>query len=216
MTSTPQANSSDCVSAEDVLKRRRLLVRIGRDIVDCFETRRKAKERHEELVVISRKFNSSEIQETINNLRRLVSERDRDMEELEKEVQLLGGFINDSQRGLIYFYSERDSRRVFLVWDPEHPSSVSWHELDESFADRLVLDIEAPEDEAPEDDDGDAREDRLDESSEEGGVIAESSQDEGDSPRGESAGDASAGDASAGDESADQGSFFENDSSRRT
>ncbi len=134
-----QTAADSLVSAGDVLKRVPLLHRVIRDVVDCYSARRKAKERLEELVVISRQFSSCEIQETINNLRLLVNERDRDMETFDKEVRLLGGILRDARRGFVYFYSEREGRRVFLVWDPSHPESVSWHELDESFADRTPV-----------------------------------------------------------------------------
>lgn len=126
----------DVYSPEEVLKRVPLLKRVVGDIVAAYQNRRKAKERLEELIVISRKFNSCEIQETIGNLRRQVNEHDRDMEAYEKEIRLLGGSLRDPRRGLVYFYSKRDSRKIYLVWDCRQPSTVSWHELDESFADR--------------------------------------------------------------------------------
>jgi len=124
-----------------VLLRLPLLKHVAQDVIECHENRRKAKERLEELVVISRKFSSCEIQETINNLRRRIGEYDADMEGYEKEVRLLGGFLKDPRRGLVYFYSERDDRRIFLVWDLKQPEAVSWHELDECFADRTMMDL---------------------------------------------------------------------------
>ena len=134
-----QPTADNLISVDDVLKRVPLLERVIRDVVGGYEARRKAKERLEEHVVISRQFSSCEIQETINTLRRQVNERDQDMEAFDKEVRLLGGILRDARRGLVYFYSEREGRRVFLVWDPSHPAHVSWHELDESFADRTLV-----------------------------------------------------------------------------
>jgi hypothetical protein len=128
-------------SPDDLLKRVPLLKRVAKDIVTAYEQRRNAKERLDELKVISKKFNSFEIQETIGNLRRLVSEYDREMEGYEKEIRLLGGALKDARRGLVYFYSERENRKIFLVWDYRHPNTVSWHELDESFADRTPIEF---------------------------------------------------------------------------
>jgi len=134
-----QTAGDTLVSVEDALKRVPVLTRVVRDVTHAYESRRKSKERLEELVVISRQFSSCEIQETINNLRRQVSEYDQDLDAYDKEIRLLGGILRDARRGLVYFYSERESRRIFLVWDPSHPRMVSWHELDESFADRTPV-----------------------------------------------------------------------------
>jgi hypothetical protein len=128
-------------SPEEILKRVPLLKRVVGDVVSCYEKRRQSKERHEELVVISKKFNSFEIQETINNLRRQIQDCDRDLENYDKEIRLLGGSLKDVRRGLVYFYSERDGRKIFLVWDHRQPGTVSWHELDESFADRSPVEF---------------------------------------------------------------------------
>jgi hypothetical protein len=129
------------LSAEDVLKRVSLLKRVVRDLCSNHETRRKSKERMEELLVISRKFSSVEIQETINNLRRQITDCDRDIEACEKEVRAMGGVLKDSRRGLVYFHSEREKRRIYLVWDLRQADGISWHELDESFADRSPVEF---------------------------------------------------------------------------
>ncbi|MBI4604764.1 MAG: DUF2203 family protein [Planctomycetes bacterium] len=133
----------EALAAEDVLKRVPLLKRIVRDVVDTFETRRKRKERLEELTVISRKFCSSEIEETLNSLRREVNDCDRALETYEKETRDLGGIPKDPGRGLVYFYSYRDSRKIFLVWELRDPDILSWHELDESFSDRVPVEMPA-------------------------------------------------------------------------
>ena len=127
------------VTAEDVLKRAPMLSRISRDVANCYEHRHKLKERLEEFVVISRKFNSPEIQETIESLRRKVGEDDAKMEELEKEVRLLGGVLKEQRQGFIYFYTELKDHRVYLVWDPADCDMVYWHELDETSEDRTPL-----------------------------------------------------------------------------
>ncbi len=123
-------------SPEDVLKRAPMLKRVMSDVVTCSRQRRKKVERREELVVISRKFSSFEVQETINNLRTQITECKRDFEGYAREIQLLGGTLKDPERGLVYFNSRRDGRLILLVWDLRQPNTVSWHEIDESFADR--------------------------------------------------------------------------------
>jgi len=136
-----QARQPEILSLGDVLKRISLLKRIVRDIVDCYESFRKSKEFLDELAVIARKFSSSEIEETINRLRREVSDHERALEAYEKEIRDLGGILKDRSRGLAYFYSERDNRKIFLIWELREPDLLSWHELDETFSDRVPVDF---------------------------------------------------------------------------
>jgi len=117
-----------------------LLRRVLRDVVDCHTARRQAKEFLDELTVISKKFTSSEITETMNRLRREVVEADQAMDAYQKEIRNLGGFLKDPIKGLAYFYSERDGRKIFLNWELGEPDLVTWHELDESFSDRMPVD----------------------------------------------------------------------------
>jgi hypothetical protein len=77
----------------------------------------------------------------MNSLRRSIGEADRVLEGLEKEIAGLGGKLRSPERGLTYFYSDRDSRRIFLIWDLKEPDLLTWHELDESFSDRLPVDF---------------------------------------------------------------------------
>ena len=134
-----QHTEPDVVTTEEVLKRAPMLSRISRDVINCYEHRHRLKERLEEFVVISRKFNSPEIQETIESLRRKVSEDDTEMNVLEKEVRLLGGVLKEQRQGFIYFYTELNDHRVYLVWDPADCDMVYWHELDETYEDRTPL-----------------------------------------------------------------------------
>jgi hypothetical protein len=133
------------LSVDDVMKRLPLLRRVVRDIVDCYQHLRKSRERLEELTVISRKFISSEIEETINSLRREVTECERALEVYEKEAREVGAVVKDRNRGLTYFYSERSGRRIFLIWELREPDLLSWHELDESFADRMPVQFSSGE-----------------------------------------------------------------------
>lgn len=129
------------LTVEDVLKRLPLLRRIVRDVVDCYQQLKKARERLDELVIISRKFCSCEIEETIASLRREVMECERSLEVYEKESRDIGGIIKDRNRGLTYFYSQRGNRKIFLIWELREPDFLSWHELDESFSDRLPVEF---------------------------------------------------------------------------
>lgn len=130
----------EILTLEDVWKRVPLLRRILRDVVDCHTARRQAKEFLDELSVISKKFSSGEITETMNRLRRDIVAADRAMDGFQKEIRNLGGFLKDPIKGLAYFYSERDGRKIFLNWELGEPDLVTWHELDESFSDRLPVD----------------------------------------------------------------------------
>ena len=127
-------------SPEEVLNRVALLKRIVRDVVDVYERRQKVKGLHQEFLVISRSIRSQEIDETINTLRSELKELDRQMDFFDKEIRELGGILKDARKGLVYFYSERDSRKIFLVWELYDPDLISWHELDGTFSDRMPLD----------------------------------------------------------------------------
>jgi hypothetical protein len=136
-----QTRPPEVLSLGEVLKRISLLKRIVRDVVDCHESLRKSKEFLDDMVVIARKFSSSEIEETINRLRREVADHERALEAYEKEIRDLGGILKDRSRGLAYFYSERDNRKIFLIWELREPDLLSWHELDETFSDRVPVDF---------------------------------------------------------------------------
>ena len=142
-----QARSRQVLTAEDVLNRAPLLSRIVRDFVDCYKSRRDNREFLDELSIISKKFNSPEIDETIYRLQREVAQFNRDMDAYEKEIHALGGVLKDRERGLIYFHSRRDGRKIYLIWDMNHTDVVSWHELGETYSDRILVDLD--EDTAP-------------------------------------------------------------------
>ncbi len=124
---------------EEVLNRVSLLKRVVKDVVDAHERRRKAKELYQEFQVIARSIRSPEIDETINSLRAEIKDLDGQIDTLDKEIRELGGILKDPRKGLVYFYSERDARKIFLVWELYDPDLISWHELDETFSDRVPL-----------------------------------------------------------------------------
>ncbi len=123
------------------MKRLPLLRRIVRDVVDCYQHLKKSRERLEELLVISRKFSSWEIEETINSLQREVADCERSLDVYEKEARDLGAVLKDRNRGLTYFYSQRGNRKIFLIWELREPDLLSWHELDETFSDRMPVEF---------------------------------------------------------------------------
>jgi hypothetical protein len=56
-----------------------------------------------------------------------------------REVEDLGCFVEEFKRGIINFPSLYNGRKVFLCWKPDEDSVVHWHELDESFNDRVRI-----------------------------------------------------------------------------
>ncbi|MCH2375665.1 MAG: DUF2203 domain-containing protein, partial [Planctomycetes bacterium] len=117
----------ESLSAEEVIQRAPLLERIVRDFTDCYERRKKNREFLDEISIIAKKFNSPEIDETRYRLQRDVAELNRELESYEREIRALGGVLKDRERGLIYFYSIREDRKIYLVWDHHNPQIVSWH-----------------------------------------------------------------------------------------
>ena len=55
------------------------------------------------------------------------------------EVEELGCFVEEFKRGIINFPSLYNGRKVFLCWKPDEECVVHWHELDESFSDRVKI-----------------------------------------------------------------------------
>jgi hypothetical protein len=56
-----------------------------------------------------------------------------------REVEDLGCFVEEFKRGIINFPSLYNGRKVFLCWKPDEESVSHWHELDESFNDRVRI-----------------------------------------------------------------------------
>jgi hypothetical protein len=56
-----------------------------------------------------------------------------------REVEELGCFVEEFKRGIVNFPSLRNGRKVFLCWKPDEHSVSHWHELDETFNDRLPI-----------------------------------------------------------------------------
>lgn len=56
-----------------------------------------------------------------------------------REVEDLGCFVEEFKRGIINFPSLYHGRKVFLCWGLGEEAVGNWHELDESFNDRVKI-----------------------------------------------------------------------------
>lgn len=56
-----------------------------------------------------------------------------------KEVESLGCFVEEFKRGIINFPSLYHGRKIFLCWHPGESAVDHWHELDETFNDRIKI-----------------------------------------------------------------------------
>lgn len=56
-----------------------------------------------------------------------------------KEVEELGCFIEEFRRGIVNFPTLYLGRKVFLTWRLGEDAVTHWHELDESYNDRMPI-----------------------------------------------------------------------------
>ena len=56
-----------------------------------------------------------------------------------REVEELGCFVEEFKRGIVNFPSLYNGRKVFLCWRPGETTVSHWHELDETFNDRVPI-----------------------------------------------------------------------------
>jgi hypothetical protein len=56
-----------------------------------------------------------------------------------REVEELGCFVEEFKRGIVNFPSLFNGRKVFLCWRPDEERVTHWHELDESFSERVQI-----------------------------------------------------------------------------
>ncbi len=56
-----------------------------------------------------------------------------------REIEQLGCFVEEFKRGIINFPSLFHGRKVFLCWKPDEHEVVHWHELDETFRERIRI-----------------------------------------------------------------------------
>ncbi len=62
------------------------------------------------------------------------------VEDCHKELEPLGCFLDDPERGIIKFYGEMDSRIVYFTWKPGEPRVAFWHPMEKTFSDRQPID----------------------------------------------------------------------------
>lgn len=56
-----------------------------------------------------------------------------------REVEELGCYVEEFKRGIVNFPSLYHGRKVFLCWGVDEEHVTSWHELDESYNDRVPI-----------------------------------------------------------------------------
>lgn len=56
-----------------------------------------------------------------------------------REVEELGCFVEEFKRGIVNFPSLYSGRKVFLCWRPGEAEVCHWHELDETYNDRVEI-----------------------------------------------------------------------------
>ncbi|HGY90002.1 MAG TPA: DUF2203 family protein [Planctomycetes bacterium] len=62
------------------------------------------------------------------------------IEDCRKELEPLGCFLDDPERGIIKFYGEMDSRIVYFTWKPGEPRVAFWHPMEKTYSDRQPID----------------------------------------------------------------------------
>lgn len=131
----------ETLTLEQVQQRVPLLKRVVRDAAAVHESRKKSKDFLDELLVISKKFSSPEISETISRLRRDIAQDDRDLDTFRNEVRSLGGVLRDEEQGLTYFAAEFDDREIYLIWELDEPDLISWHGREQTLSDRVPMEF---------------------------------------------------------------------------
>ena len=88
------------------------------------------------------KKNGSESEELARSIDELKGELNGLIERINnyiREVEDLGCFVEEYKRGIINFPSLYHGRKVFLCWGLEDENVGYWHELDESYNDRIRI-----------------------------------------------------------------------------
>ena len=113
----------------DIKSRVILLKRIIPDYHQAYKERLRLRVRRD----IFESHPSSE--SALSNIKIEISLLDKRLDELEKEVNQLGGAIRGE--GVVYFLSQREGRKIFVQWCL--PDQMSWHEIGETFLERVPL-----------------------------------------------------------------------------
>ncbi len=127
---------SKILSLEEANRMLPLLDKIVNDIMKTWE---EIIRKRTELECIEKNPNQgtddNRIQELKSDLNRLI---DR-INGFIREVEELGCFVEEFKRGIINFPSLYVGRKVFLCWKPGDSEVRYWHELDESYNERSMI-----------------------------------------------------------------------------
>lgn len=125
----------EILSIADVNNRLPLVKRIVRDIRSVHRERRSNEQRFSYFRNCLRRVKSREVEETVDKVRHELGSLDRNLEDLRREITQLGGILKDSERGWVDFFSEKESRLIFLCWRPGEREVLFWHEIDKDHTD---------------------------------------------------------------------------------
>jgi hypothetical protein len=68
------------------------------------------------------------------------SEQKAEIVRIINRIEAYGCIVKDIDLGLLDFPSMREGRAIYLCWKAGEPAITHWHGMDESFADRKLLD----------------------------------------------------------------------------
>ena len=125
----------EILSSLEVNNRLPLVKRIVRDIRTVHRERKRNEKRFAHFRNCFRKIKSREVEETVERIRQELGSLDNNLDDLRREISSLGGILKDSERGWVDFFSEKDSRLVFLCWRPGEKEVLFWHEIDKDHND---------------------------------------------------------------------------------
>ncbi len=112
-----------------------LLKRIVQDIMEHWNLIIEKRGELETLEKTHHPENQPHIKEVKSELNRLIDK----INQYIKEVEQLGCFVEEFKRGIVNFPSLYHGRKIFLCWQPEETAVSYWHELDETFNDRIKI-----------------------------------------------------------------------------
>ena len=129
---------SRILSLEEANKMLPLLEKIVRDIMKTWE---EIIHKRTELECLEKNpdQNAQDVQEEAQELKSDLNRLIDRINSYIREVEQLGCFVEEFKRGIINFPSLYHGRKVFLCWGLEDENVGYWHELDESYNDRIRI-----------------------------------------------------------------------------
>jgi len=116
-----------------------LLRQIVRDIMENWEQIVAKRTELEELEKAKEEGRGEEVEGRIQEVKQDLNYLIDKINQYIKEVESLGCFVEEFKRGIINFPSLYNGRKIFLCWHPGEEKVSYWHELDESFNDRVKI-----------------------------------------------------------------------------